>query len=320
MTLTMALVAVAAVILLIVAAIAFNVLTLWIQALFSKAYIGLFQLIGMKIRKVNPKVIVAARILSTKAGMPIDTNLLEAHLLSGGNVLRVVQALIAANKANMQLDFKEAAAIDLAGRNVLEAVQMSVNPKVIQTPRISAVALDGIQLMVTTRITVRASIKKLVGGAGEETVIARVGEGIVSSIGSARSHKDVLENPNLISKKVLASGLDSGTAFEILSIDIADVDVGKNIGAILETDRAEADKKIAQAKAEERRAMAIATEQEMSARVVEMRAQVVEAEAKVPQAIAEAFRNGKLGVMDYYNMQNVQADTAMRESLGKKAD
>ena len=318
MTLTMVLVAVAAVILLIVAAIAFNVLTLWIQALFSKAYIGLFQLIGMKIRKVNPKVIVAARILSTKAGMPIDTNLLEAHMLSGGNVLRVVQALIAANKANMQLDFKEAAAIDLAGRNVLEAVQMSVNPKVIQTPRISAVALDGIQLMVTTRITVRASIKKLVGGAGEETVIARVGEGIVSSIGSARSHKDVLENPNLISKKVLASGLDSGTAFEILSIDIADVDVGKNIGAILETDRAEADKKIAQAKAEERRAMAIATEQEMNARVVEMRAQVVEAEAKVPQAIAEAFRNGKLGVMDYYNMQNVQADTAMRESLGKK--
>ena len=318
MTLTMVLVAVAAVILLIVAAIAFNVLTLWIQALFSKAYIGLFQLIGMKIRKVNPKVIVAARILSTKAGMPIDTNLLEAHLLSGGNVLRVVQALIAANKANMQLDFKEAAAIDLAGRNVLEAVQMSVNPKVIQTPRISAVALDGIQLMVTTRITVRASIKKLVGGAGEETVIARVGEGIVSSIGSARSHKDVLENPNLISKKVLASGLDSGTAFEILSIDIADVDVGKNIGAILETDRAEADKKIAQAKAEERRAMAIAKEQEMSARVMEMRSAVVEAEAKVPQAIAEAFRSGKLGVMDYYNMQNVQADTAMRESLGKK--
>ena len=320
MNLTAILVVVAAVILLIVGVMAFNVLTLWIQALFSRAYIGLFQLIGMKIRKVNPKVIVAARILSTKAGMPIDTNLLEAHLLSGGNVLRVVQALIAANKANMQLDFKEAAAIDLAGRNVLEAVQMSVNPKVIQTPRISAVALDGIQLMVTTRITVRASIKKLVGGAGEETVIARVGEGIVSSIGSARSHKDVLENPNLISKKVLASGLDSGTAFEILSIDIADVDVGKNIGAILETDRAEADKKIAQAKAEERRAMAIATEQEMSARVVEMRAQVVEAEAKVPQAIAEAFRNGKLGVMDYYNMQNVQADTAMRESLGKRAD
>ena len=315
MNLTAILVVVAAVVLLIVGVMAFNVLTLWIQALFSRAYIGLFQLIGMKIRKVNPKVIVAARILSTKAGMPIDTNLLEAHLLSGGNVLRVVQALIAANKANMQLDFKEAAAIDLAGRNVLEAVQMSVNPKVIQTPRISAVALDGIQLMVTTRITVRASIKKLVGGAGEETVIARVGEGIVSSIGSARSHKDVLENPNLISKKVLASGLDSGTAFEILSIDIADVDVGKNIGAILETDRAEADKKIAQAKAEERRAMAIATEQEMSARVVEMRAQVVEAEAKVPQAIAEAFRNGKLGVMDYYNMQNVISDTAMRKSI-----
>ena len=293
---------------------------LWLQALFSKANVGIFQLVGMRLRKVPPQIIVAARILSCKAGMPIDTNLLEAHLLSGGNVLRVVQALIAANKANMQLDFKEAAAIDLAGRNVLEAVQMSVNPKVIQTPRISAVALDGIQLMVTTRITVRASIKKLVGGAGEETVIARVGEGIVSSIGSARSHKDVLENPNLISKKVLASGLDSGTAFEILSIDIADVDVGKNIGAILETDRAEADKKIAQAKAEERRAMAIAKEQEMSARVMEMRSAVVEAEAKVPQAIAEAFRSGKLGVMDYYNMQNVQADTAMRESLGKKQD
>ena len=293
---------------------------LWLQALFSKANVGIFQLVGMRLRKVPPQTIVAARILSCKAGMPIETNLLEAHLLSGGNVLRVVQALIAANKANMQLDFKEAAAIDLAGRNVLEAVQMSVNPKVIQTPRISAVALDGIQLMVTTRITVRASIKKLVGGAGEETVIARVGEGIVSSIGSARSHKDVLENPNLISKKVLASGLDSGTAFEILSIDIADVDVGKNIGAILETDRAEADKKIAQAKAEERRAMAIAKEQEMSARVMEMRSAVVEAEAKVPQAIAEAFRSGKLGVMDYYNMQNVQADTAMRESLGKKQD
>lgn len=303
------------VILLIVGAIVFNVLALWIQALFSKAEIGIFQLIGMRLRKVNPRIVVEARILSTKAGMPIDTNLLEAHLLSGGNVLRVVQALIAANKANMQLTFKEAAAIDLAGRNVLEAVQMSVNPKVIETPKISAVALDGIQLMVVTRITVRASLKKLVGGAGEETIIARVGEGIVSTIGSARSHKDVLENPNLISKKVLASGLDSGTAFEILSIDIADVDVGKNIGAMLETDRAEADKKIAQAKAEERRAMAIAQEQEMSARVMEMRSKVVEAEAEVPQAMAEAFRSGRLGIMDYYNMQNVQADTTMRKSL-----
>ncbi len=303
------------VVLLIVGAIVFNVLALWIQALFSKAEIGIFQLIGMRLRKVNPRIVVEARILSTKAGMPIDTNLLEAHLLSGGNVLRVVQALIAANKANMQLNFKEAAAIDLAGRNVLEAVQMSVNPKVIETPKISAVALDGIQLMVITRITVRASLKKLVGGAGEETIIARVGEGIVSTIGSARSHKDVLENPNLISKKVLASGLDSGTAFEILSIDIADVDVGKNIGAMLETDRAEADKKIAQAKAEERRAMAIAQEQEMSARVMEMRSKVVEAEAEVPQAMAEAFRSGRLGIMDYYNMQNVQADTTMRKSL-----
>ena len=294
--------------------------SLWLQALFSRANVSIFQLIGMRLRKVPPQVIVEARILSCKAGLPVDTNLLEAHYLSRGNVLRVIQALIAANKANIKLDFKEAAAIDLAGRNVLEAVQMSVNPKVITTPKVSAVALDGIQLHAVTRITVRASIQKLVGGAGEDTVIARVGEGIVSSIGSAKSHKDVLENPNMISKKVLASGLDAGTAFEILSIDIADVDVGKNIGAILETDRAEADKKIAQAKAEERRAMAIAKEQEMSARVMEMRSAVVEAEAKVPQAIAEAFRSGKLGVMDYYNMQNVQADTAMRESLGKKAD
>ena len=318
MTLTLFAIVVAAVVLLIVGAVLFNVLALWIQALFSKAEIGLFQLVGMRLRKVNPRVVVEARILSTKAGMPIDTNLLEAHLLSGGNVLRVVQALIAANKANMQLNFQEATAIDLAGRNVLEAVQMSVNPKVIETPKISAVALDGIQLMVITRITVRASLKKLVGGAGEETVIARVGEGIVSTIGSARTHKDVLENPNLISRKVLASGLDSGTAFEILSIDIADVDVNKNIGAILETDRAEADKKIAQAKAEERRAMAIALEQEMSARVMEMRSRVVEAEAEVPLAMAEAFRNGRLGVMDYYNMQNIQSDTAMRDSLSGK--
>lgn len=290
--------------------------SLWLQALFSKAGVSMFQLIGMRLRKVPPKIIVDSRILSCKAGMPVDTNLLEAHFMSGGNVIRVVQALIAANKANIKLDFKQAAAIDLAGRNVLEAVQMSVNPKVIETPRVSAVALDGIQLHAVTRITVRASIQKLVGGAGEETVVARVGEGIVSSIGSAKSHKDVLENPNMISKKVLASGLDAGTAFEILSIDIADVDVGQNIGAILETDRAEADKKIAQAKAEERRAMAFAAEQEMKAKVMEMRAKLVESEAQVPMAMADALRSGHLGVMDYYNMKNIQADTQMRTQLG----
>ena len=290
--------------------------SLWLQALFSKAGVSMFQLIGMRLRKVPPKVIVDSRILSCKAGMPVDTNLLEAHFMSGGNVIRVVQALIAANKANIKLDFKQAAAIDLAGRNVLEAVQMSVNPKVIETPRVSAVALDGIQLHAVTRITVRASIQKLVGGAGEETVVARVGEGIVSSIGSAKRHKDVLENPNMISKKVLASGLDAGTAFEILSIDIADVDVGQNIGAILETDRAEADKKIAQAKAEERRAMAFAAEQEMKAKVMEMRAKLVESEAQVPMAMADALRSGHLGVMDYYNMKNIQADTQMRTQLG----
>ncbi|MDR2554344.1 MAG: flotillin-like protein FloA [Fibromonadaceae bacterium] len=289
--------------------------SLWLQALFSKASVSIFQLLGMRLRKVNPRMIVEARILSVKAGIPVETNLLEAHYMSGGNVLRVVQAIIAANKANINLSFTESAAIDLAGRNVLEAVQMSVNPKVITTPRVSAVALDGIQLQAVTRITVRASIRKLVGGAGEETVIARVGEGIVSSIGSAKTHKQVLENPNMISKKVLASGLDAGTAFEILSIDIADVDVGSNIGAILETDRAEADKKIAQAKAEERRAMAAAAEQEMKARVVEMQAKVVEAEAQVPLAMAEALRSGHLGVMDYYSMQNIKADTQMRTQI-----
>ena len=289
--------------------------SLWLQALFSKANVSIFQLLGMRLRKVNPRMIVEARILSVKAGIPVETNLLEAHYMSGGNVLRVVQAVIAANKANINLSFTESAAIDLAGRNVLEAVQMSVNPKVITTPRVSAVALDGIQLQAVTRITVRASIRKLVGGAGEETVIARVGEGIVSSIGSAKNHKEVLENPNMISKKVLASGLDAGTAFEILSIDIADVDVGNNIGAILETDRAEADKKIAQAKAEERRAMAAAAEQEMKAKVVEMQAKVVEAEAQVPLAMAEALRTGHLGVMDYYSMQNIKADTQMRTQI-----
>ncbi|MCL2260239.1 MAG: flotillin-like protein FloA [Fibromonadales bacterium] len=281
---------------------------LWLQALFSKANVGIFQLLGMRLRKVNPRMIVEARILSVKAGVPVETDLLEAHYLSGGNVLRVVQAVIAANKANIILSFTESAAIDLAGRDVLEAVQMSVNPKVIETSKISAVALNGIELLALAKITVRTNIRKLVGGAGEKTVQARVGEGIVSSIGSAKTHKEVLENPNMISKKVLTSGLDAGTAFEILSIDIADVDVGRNIGAILETDRAEADKKIAQAKAEERRAMAAAAEQEM-------RAKVVEAEAQVPLAMAEALRSGKLGVMDYYNMQNIKADTQMRTEI-----
>ncbi|MGL1901375.1 MAG: flotillin-like protein FloA [Fibrobacterales bacterium] len=290
--------------------------SLWLQALFSKAEISFLQLVGMRMRKVPPRLIVDARILAVKAGIPVPTNLLEAHFMSGGNVLRVVQSLIAAGKANINLDFKQASAIDLAGRNVLQAVQMSVNPKVIETPKISAVALDGIQLKAVVRITVRASIDKLVGGAGEETVIARVGEGIVSAIGSSSTHKQVLENPNVISKKVLGSGLDSGTAFEILSIDIADVDVGKNIGADLETDRAEADKKIAQAKAEERRAMAYAQEQEMQASVMEMRAKVVAAEAEIPKAMAQAFREGNLGIMDYYNMKNIQADTSMRDSIG----
>lgn len=294
--------------------------SLWIQALFSKANVSIFQLIGMRLRKVPLQTIVEARILSCKAGIPVSTNLLEAHYMSGGKVLRVIQALIAANKANIELNFKDATAIDLAGRNVLEAVQMSVNPKVIETPRVSAVALDGIQLHAITRITVRASIKKLVGGAGEETVVARVGEGIVSSIGSAKSHKQVLENPNMISKKVLDSGLDAGTAFEILSIDIADVDVGQNIGAILETDRAEADKKIAQAKAEERRAMAFAAEQEMKANVMEMRAKLVEAEAQIPMAMASALKDGKLGVMDYYNLKNIEADTQMRRELGVSSE
>lgn len=314
------LIVIAAIVVLVLLAFMAKFFSLWLQALFSKAGVSIFQLIGMRLRKVPPQVIVEARILSCKAGIPVDTNLLEAHYMSGGAVLRVVQALIAANKANIVLNFKQAAAIDLAGRNVLEAVQMSVNPKVIQTPKVSAVALDGIQLHAITRITVRASIQKLVGGAGEETVVARVGEGIVSSIGSAQSHKDVLENPNMISKKVLASGLDAGTAFEILSIDIADVDVGQNIGAILETDRAEADKKIAQAKAEERRAMAFAAEQEMKAKVMEMRAKLVEAEAMVPTAMAKALSEGKLGVMDYYNLKNIEADTQMRREIGNSGE
>ncbi len=293
-----------------------SALSLWMQALISGAHVGLLNIVFMRFRKVPPKLIVESKIMAVKAGLDIKSDELESHFLAGGNVLRVVQALIAADKANIPLTFKRAAAIDLAGRNVLEAVQMSVNPKVIETPRVAAMAKDGIQLTAVTRVTVRANIDRLVGGAGEETVLARVGEGIVTTIGSAVSHKQVLENPDSISKRVLEKGLDAGTAFEILSIDIADVDVGKNIGAELETDRAEADKKIAQAKAEERRAMAIAAEQEMMARVQEMRAKVVEAEAQIPLAMAEALRSGNLGIMDYYRMKNIAADTQMRESIG----
>ncbi|HEX3019378.1 MAG TPA: flotillin-like protein FloA [Chitinispirillaceae bacterium] len=296
-----------------------SAISLWMQALFSGTRVGLLNIVFMRFRKVPPKLIVESKITAVKAGLDITTDALESHYLAGGNILRVVQALIAADKANIPLPFKRAAAIDLAGRNVLEAVQMSVNPKVIETPRVAAVAKDGIQLTALTRVTVRANIDRLVGGAGEETVLARVGEGIVTTIGSAVSHKQVLENPDSISKRVLEKGLDAGTAFEILSIDIADVDVGKNIGAELETDRAEADKKIAQAKAEERRAMAIAAEQEMRAKVQEMRAKVVESEAEVPLAMAEAFRKGQLGIMDYYKMKNINADTQMRESIGQPA-
>jgi uncharacterized protein YqfA (UPF0365 family) len=290
--------------------------SMWIQALVSGARVGLINIVFMRFRKVPPRLIVQAKIMAVKAGLDISTDSLESHFLAGGNVERVIRALIAADKANITLDFKRAAAIDLAGRHVLEAVQMSVNPKVINTPRVAGVAKDGIQLTAISRVTVRANIDRLVGGAGEETILARVGEGIVTTIGSASSHKMVLEKPDMISKTVLEKGLDAGTAFEILSIDIADVDVGKNIGAVLETDRAEADKKIAQAKAEERRAMAVATEQEMVARTQEMRAKVVEAEAQIPLAMAEAFRKGQIGVMDYYRMKNIMADTEMRSSIG----
>lgn len=289
---------------------------LWVQALVSGAHVGILNIVFMRFRKVPPKLIVESLIMAVKAGITLDTDGLESHYLAGGNVTRVVQALIAADKANIDLKFNRAAAIDLAGRNVLEAVQMSVNPKVIETPKVSAMAKDGIQLTAMARVTVRANIDRLVGGAGADTILARVGEGIVSTIGSADSHKHVLENPDNISKTVLAKGLDSGTAYEILSIDIADVDVGKNIGANLETDRAEADKKIAQAKAEERRAMAFAAEQEMKAKVEAMRAKVVEAEARIPLAIAEAFIKGNLGIMDYYKMKNIMADTQMRETIG----
>jgi uncharacterized protein YqfA (UPF0365 family) len=288
---------------------------LWISALFSGVPVSLFTLVGMRLRKVNPHEVIRPLISATKAGLDLETDKLEAHYLAGGNVLHVANALISADKANIALSFQRATAIDLAGRDVLEAVKVSVNPKVIETPKVAAVANDGIQIIAMARVTVRANIERLVGGAGEETILARVGEGIVSTIGSSQSHKRVLENPDNISKTVLAKGLDSGTAFEILSIDIADVDVGKNIGAQLQIDQAEADKQIAQAKAEERRAMAVAVEQEMKARVQEMRAKLVEAEAQVPQAIADAFRQGNIGVRDYYDLRNVQADTQMRESL-----
>ncbi|MFC5713433.1 flotillin-like protein FloA [Thalassorhabdus alkalitolerans] len=290
---------------------------LWISALAAGVKIGIFQLVGMRLRRVIPARVVNPLIKAEKAGLKITLNKLEGHYLAGGNVDRVVNALIAAQRANIELTFERCAAIDLAGRDVLEAVQMSVNPKVIETPFIAGVAMDGIEVKAKARITVRANIDRLVGGAGEETIIARVGEGIVSTIGSSEAHKDVLENPDRISQTVLSKGLDSGTAFEILSIDIADIDIGKNIGAELQTDQAEADKKIAQAKAEERRAMAVAHEQEMKARVEEMRAKVVEAEAEVPLAMAEALRSGNLGVMDYMNIQNVMADTDMRENIGK---
>jgi uncharacterized protein YqfA (UPF0365 family) len=295
-------------------------LGLWIAAFSSGAYVGIGTLIAMRLRRVPPSLIVKPRISAVKAGLDISVDQLEAHYLAGGNVERVVNALISADKANIALNFSRAAAIDLAGRNVLEAVQMSVNPKVITCPKVAAVAKDGIQLVAQSRVTVRADIERLVGGAGEETIVARVGEGIVSTIGSAASHKQVLENPDTISKTVLKKGLDAGTAFEILSIDIADVDVGANIGAKLQTEQAEADKQIAQAKAESRRAMAVATEQEMKARVHEMRAKVVEAEAEVPLAMAQAFREGKLGVMDYYNMQNIVADTKMRDSISRSSE
>jgi uncharacterized protein YqfA (UPF0365 family) len=290
---------------------------LWIEAFFSGVSLGLGNLVGMRLRKVSPPSVVRPLIAATKAGLVLDVGHLEAHYLAGGNVDRVVRALISADKANIELPFQQAAAIDLAGRDVFEAVQVSVNPKVIQTPRVAAMARNGIQLIAIARVTVRANINRLVGGAGEETILARVGEGIVSTIGSADTHKAVLENPDAISKTVLHKGLDSGTAFEILSIDIADVDVGKNIGAELQTDQAEADKRVAQARAEERRAMAMAREQEMKARVEEMRAEVISAEAQIPLAMADAFRSGNMGIMDYARYRNIESDTHMRRAIAE---
>ena len=306
---TFTLTVIAAAALVVIGVLYFVPVGLWITAIFSGVRVGLGTLIGMRLRKVVPSEIIRPLISATKAGIELDIGQMEAHVLAGGRVEQVVRALISADRANIELPWKRATAIDLAGRDVLQAVQVSVNPKVIETPRIVAVAKDGIQVIAIARVTVRANIERLVGGAGEETIIARVGEGTVSSIGSADSHKDVLENPDGISKRVLERGLDAGTAFEILSIDIADVDVGRNIGAELQTDQAEADKRIAQAKAEERRAMAVAREQEM-------RAAVVEAEAQVPTALAEALRSGRLGVMDNYRLENIQADTRMRDTIG----
>lgn len=288
---------------------------LWVSAAAAQVYVGLLTLIGMRLRRIPPPLIINSLVSARKAGLEMDTNELEAHYLAGGDINKVVLALIAADKANIDLKFQRAAAIDLAGRDVLDAVKMSVNPRVIETPKVSAIAKDGIQLFSVARVTVRANIDRLIGGAGEETVIARVGEGIVSSIGSSGAHKEVLENPDIISKNVLAKGLDAGTAFEILSIDIADVDVGKNIGATLQMDQADADKNIAQAVAEKRRAMAVAQEQEMKAKTQEMRAKVVEAESEVPKAMAEAFRQGNLGILDYYRMENIKADTSMRQNI-----
>lgn len=294
---------------------------LWVTAYFSGVKVGIFRdLVGMRLRKVPPGAIVRPKISAQKAGIDVPLERLEAHYLAGGNVQAVILALISADKANIDLTFERASAIDLAGRDVLEAVKMSVNPKVINTPLIAAVAKDGIQVKATARVTVRANIDRLVGGAGEETIIARVGEGVVTTIGSAETHKKVLENPDSISKTVLGKGLDAGTAFEILSVDIADVDVGDNIGAKLQTEQAEADLKIAQAKAEERRAMAQAREQEMTALTEEMSARVKEAEAEIPKAIAEAFRSGNLGIMDYYRMRNIQSDTDMRQSISESGE
>lgn len=290
---------------------------LWIEALASGVHVSLFSMFGMRLRRINPAKIVRALIKAQKAGLKIDRNMLEAHFLAGGNVDRVINAMISAQSAEIPLEFEKSLAIDLAGRDVEEAVKMSVNPKVIETPVVAAIAKDGIELRAKARVTVRTNIERLVGGAGEETIIARVGEGIVTTVGSSETHKQVLENPDLISRTVLNKGLDAGTAYEILSIDIADVDVGRNVGAQLQMDQAEADRRIAQARAEERRAMAVAREQEMKASVQEMRARVVEAEAEVPKAMAAALREGKLGVMDYYQMKNVEADTNMRDSIAK---
>lgn len=290
---------------------------LWFTAQLSGVKVNLLNLVLMRLRRVSPSLVTNAMIISTKAGLNITSNEIETHYLAGGNVNSVIKALISADKANIPLDFKLATAIDLAGRDVFDAVQISVNPRVINTPPVAAVAKDGIQLIAKARVTVRANINQLVGGAGEETILARVGEGIVTTIGSANNHKEVLENPDKISKTVLGKGLDSGTAFEILSIDIADIDIGENIGAKLQTDQAEADLKVANARAEERRAMAVATEQEMKAKAQEARAKVIEAESQIPLAMAEAFRSGNLGIMDYYKMQNIQADTDMRESIAK---